>query len=680
MLIVRYFRLPLALVSGCMLAVPATAAVSDDGLWQDVDVPAARARAAPGHRLLQLQRPLLQRRLAGLDAAASVTLSLPLPDGRFGRFAISAHRLLTPELAASLPEVHAFRGRGLDDPAARAVLSLTPAGLHGLILTRAGQASVYINPRRDGLYVSFAKRDHADGSPPRCLVGQASRLLPRAALPRLNFARAGNGVTTGDSFASYRLAVAATGEYTRAVGGTVTAAQTAIAVAANRVSGIFERDAAVRFELVDNRDIVFTDPQTDPYPDVDVEFLMGINQDVLDRELRSSGYDIGHLLTVGGGGVALLGSTCDHSEKAFGVSASAAAELRDDVFIVDILAHEIGHQLGATHTFNGNAGSCFSGGDSPQREDTTAVEPGSGSTIMSYAGICADGDSDQNIQGVSDDYFHAVSIEQIVAFAAGSSCDRRRDRNNATPAVTAGVDVAIPPQTPFELTGNGTDPDDDPLSFTWEQVDPGDIVLGDPRQGVPDEDDREGPLFRSFPPGVSPTRSFPRLDQLLGHADDPDETRWEVLPAASRALNFRLTARDGAGGVAQDQLTVTVRSGGGPFRVLEPSRSVSWRGFERREIRWRVGGTRSAPISCTAVDILFSADGGVSYPLTAARGVANSGNVEITVPNLATEQGKLKIKCSDNVFFALGEGLVTVREGVAPAGPIFRDGFGDADD
>ena len=327
----------------------------------------------------------------------------------------------------------------------------------------------------------------------------------------------------------------------------------------------------------------------------------------------------------------------------------------------------MGHQFGGNHTFNGTTGSCSGNGGSD-----VAFEPGSGITIMAYAGICGV----QNVAAHSIDTFHAASFDEIVAFsrdsAEGGSCGTASTSTNRPPVVTNPVDgFSIPKGTPFELTGAATDPDGDGLAYQWEQFDLG--AAGAPNAAATVTTSTP-PLFRNFAPTLSPTRVFPQISDIVGNT----QTIGEILPQVPRAMNFRLTVRDnyrvptvGApdttesferGGVASEDLSFNIANVG-PFLVSFPSvAGLTFNGRSTQTFTWDVAGTTAAPVSCPNVDIFLSTDGGFTYPITVISGVANDGSQDVTIPNVGTTTARAKVKCANNVFFDISNNNFTIVE------------------
>jgi hypothetical protein len=434
----------------------------------------------------------------------------------------------------------------------------------------------------------------------------------------------------------------------------------------NRVNGIYERDLAVRLSLVaGNASLVYTNAATDPYTNDNSAAMLCQNARNLDAVLSSGAYDIGHVFGTAVGGLAAVGVVCNSdsgcgppggSNKARG--ATGIASPQGDPFDVDFVAHEIGHQLGALHTFNGTTGAC--GGS---RSPGSAYEPGSGSTIMSYAGICGS----EDLQPHSDAYFHAWSQQQVVSTISASGCPLLTATANTPPMVHAGPDRTIPGRTPFRLTATGTDADGDALTYTWEQFDLG-------QASPPHTDDGSRPLFRSRAPASSASRTFPDVASLHGDTTSLGET----LPTTSRSLSFRVTARDnraGGGASAWDDMLVNVRSESGPFAVLQPEAAVSWPAGSVQVVAWDVASTSLPPVAAAEVEITLSLDGGHSFPIVLADRTANDGFHTVTVPNAATTSARVKVEAAGNIFFDVSEGDFTITV----VDHIFGDGFESAD-
>jgi uncharacterized repeat protein (TIGR01451 family) len=639
-------------------------AQSSDGIWQDVNeatlrLTGERPIVPTAYRAVSLDwtalNSLLAEAPADLPQAASpaLILSLPLPDGGYGRFQIYQSSVMHPDLAAKFPEIQTYAGIGIDDPTAIVRLDTTPKGFHAMILS--GNGRVFIDPYSNSgidLYQSYFASDFvpnlpADFEPDVVLASINEDLAKPEAIA--------GAISSGGQLRTYRLAVAATGEYTQYQGGTVPLALAEIVTAVNRVSGIYEREVAVKLELIaNNEDIIYTDGATDPYSNNDGYAMLTQNQSNLDdvNVIGSANYDIGHVFSTGGGGIAGLGVICVAGQKAQGVT--GLIDPIGDPFYVDYVAHEIGHQFNANHSFNGNASSCGGG-----RNGGTAYEPGSGSTIMAYAGICGP----QNIQSNSDDYFHGISFDEIVSFStvgSGNGCAAISSTGNTPPTVDAGVNYNIPLNTPFTLTGLATDPDGTAsLTYNWEQFDLG--PAGDPR--FPSGN---APIFRSFSPTPSPSRTFPQISDIVNNT----ETIGELLPSYARTMNFRLTARDNqtpAGGVASAVMTVTAVSSTGPFLVTYPDTAVTpWTGNAAETVTWNVAGTNQTPISCANVKIDLSTDGGFTYPTTLLASTANDGSANVTVPNINSSTARVRVACADNIFFDISDANFTIQLGGGP--------------
>ncbi|MBK9982875.1 MAG: proprotein convertase P-domain-containing protein [Saprospiraceae bacterium] len=422
----------------------------------------------------------------------------------------------------------------------------------------------------------------------------------------------------------------------------------AVVNAVNRVNQVYEADITVRLILVANTNLIFYyDPATDPYTNNNGGTMLGQNQTTCDAVIGTANYDIGHVFSTGGGGVAYLNAVCTTSTKAGGVTGSGSPV--GDGFWIDYVAHEMGHQFGGDHTFNSIASNCGGG----NRSASSAYEVGSGTTVMAYAGICGVDD----VQPHSDAYFHARSIQQISAHITGTNCAAFITLNNTAPVVTAVPDYSIPISTPFVLTGVATDPNNDPLTYCWEQYD-----LETTSTEPPTANDPDGPLFRSFLQSSSPNRYIPRLSDLVANVN----YAWEVLPSVGRAMNFRLTVRDYhniAGCTKEDNIVVTSVAAAGPFTVTSQNVATTWLETTNQTITWNVANTTAAPVSCSTVDIRMSYDGGFTYPTVLSLNEPNDGSATISVPVGTTTQGRVMVKASNNIFFDINNANITVNVG-----------------
>ncbi|OGX91308.1 reprolysin-like metallopeptidase, partial [Hymenobacter coccineus] len=562
----------------------------------------------------------------------------PLPGGGTQRYRVRPVPVLAPALAARFPQIQTYEAQGLDDPTATARLDVGPGGFHAQVLS-AGRA-YYIDPAGDSAHaMAFNKGTGALADGWACLTGGRG---PGAGLADLA------GQPNGAQLRTFRLAVACTPEYSLTQGNTVARVLAAVATTVNRVSGVYERELAVRLVLVANEDqAIFLSgagaPVASPvYSNNNGTAMLGQNQTNLDRVIGTNNYDIGHVFSTGGSGIAYVASACSPTEKAGGVSGQANPT--GDSFNIDYVAHEIGHQLGATHTFNGTGGDCGGANRSPR----SAYEPGSGATIMAYAGICAP----ENVVANSLPYFHSRSYDEILAFLAGQgTCATVTSTGNRPPVPVAGPGYRIPLGTPFALTGQATDPDGDALTYAWEEFDRDSVTspIASPTGNAP--------LFRPFAPSLSPTRTFPQISDVVNNV----QTIGELLPTYARWLHFRLVARDnraGGGGVDYDSTSLVVIGTAGPFRVQQPNAAgAQWQPGTNAAVAWDVAGTAGAPISAAQVDILLSTDGGYTYPTVLLAGAPNTGAATVAVPTSAplTAQARVMVRAVGNVFFDISD-------------------------
>ncbi|MGB1249169.1 MAG: reprolysin-like metallopeptidase [Candidatus Promineifilaceae bacterium] len=661
------------LLMSCVVAVSVTAQ-TDSPLWQDVSSRSVRSVGQrvitpTEYRLVQVDLPQLREQLAMAPLAGergqAMIMQLPMADGNFGRFEITNAPIMQPELAAQYPEIQTYTAQGIDDPTATGRLDLTPHGFHAFIQSEAG--TNFIDPYQTHDIIHYISYDKTNYVKP---LGSFVEGRPSAA--RLNSAPASQldpDIATGSVKRTYEFVMAASGEYTDYIctqGGDCSNAAAkratafaAIVVGMNRVTQIYERDLTISFMLVSGtNNLVFTDKDTDPFTDgSDADTILNELANAIDGVIPINSYDLGHGIGSNGGGGVAHSFTCgssDHDDKASGATTLGAPI--GDPFWVDYTAHEIGHQFNANHSYNASAG-----GGCTTRVGSVAYEPGSGTTIMSYAGICGD----QNTQPNADAMFNAGAISEIIQFVTsgnGASCATTAATGNTEPTVEAGNNYTIPKETPFRLSVVTSDNEQaaNALTTSWEQYSVGtawsfDSILPNTDQ----QDNQARPILRVFAPSSSVTRIVPALANIL---DGTYENDGEDLPSIDQTLTFRATVRDNVangGGVASDDMQVMVEDGAGPFRVTSHASNATLP-VGATTVTWDVANTNLAPVNCTAVDIAFSSDGGATFPFVLATSTSNDGTESVTLPNTSTTQGRIQVKCSNNIFFDINKGSLTL--------------------
>jgi subtilisin-like proprotein convertase family protein len=656
-----------------LLVATLLATAQAQSLWTDV---AESALPAAGERLIQPSkfrsvrldvsalRPLLaaapQRFSPAAESNQRPILSIPLPEGGFARFELEETPVMHPELQEKYPETRTYTGRGIDDPTAMLKCDLTPWGFHGMVRS-ALRGSYFIDPAIHGnadYYVVYHKKDYLRKKEDHSWTCEVPNPDGAAELLHEHEQPAFGGAEQGDTkLRRYRLALACTGEYAQFHGGTVPLVLAAMNTSMNRVNGLYETDFAVTMQIIPNNNLlVFLNGATDPYSNGNGGAMLGQNQTTCNNVIGAANYDIGHVFSTGGGGIAGLNVVCGTS-KANGVTGQGSPI--GDPFDIDYVAHEMGHQFGGNHTFN----NC--GGNNNQ---ISAVEPGSGTTIMAYAGICGA----QNVQSNSDDFFHGYNILEMGAFiytGGANTCAEKITTANHNPDVNAGPNRTIPKSTPFALTAIGSDIDGDTLTYCWEQIDPGNAP------SPPSPSATTGPLFRSFKGTTSPTRVFPRLQDLVNNVNPT----WEELPGVARTMNFRVTLRDNdwqAGCTDEDDVTITVAGNSGPFVVTSPNTNVQWFVGSNQTVTWDVANTTLAPVSCANVRITLSTDGGFTYPVELAASVPNNGSTSIVVPNNVSNNCRVRVEAVGNVFFDISNTNFRIE---LPPAPTFLLGTSSND-
>jgi len=602
-------------------------------------------------------------------------IELPMPDGSMAKFNIWESSIMEPGLEAKFPEMKTFAGQGITDPYASIRLDYNPYfGFHAQILS-AVTGAYYIDPYARGNinnYISYFKKDLTKTEKFICETvdnfaeGNSSNIVAA-------------GPCRGSELYTYRLALACTGEYAVAVcaplAPTIPLTAAAMLTTVNRVTGVYENEVSLRMVLVANNNLlIYLDGNTDPYTNNNGGAMLSQNQANVDAVIGNANYDIGHVVSTNGGGVAQLRVPCVAGSKARGVTGTS--QPYGDPFDIDYVAHEMGHQWGGNHTFNSSTSSCGGG----NRNGSTAYEVGSGTTIQAYAGICGS----DNTQPNSDPFFHSVSFDEIsnyISTGNGNGCKVSTATGNTLPSITSmdNNGANIPLSTPFTLTGSATDANNDPLTYCWEEWD-----LGPSTTWNGGNANTTSPLFKSRVPKTSGSRTFPDINVILaGYPANPSATmgglKGETLPTQARALKFRLTVRDNrAGGGAvvtggdgcQTGYTgifqVNTIAATGPFLVSIPNGGESYQGNSTQTITWDVAGTNAAPINATNVKISLSTDGGLTYPTVITASTPNDGSEALTIPNITTTTARIKIEAVGNIFFDISNANFNITAASTP--------------
>lgn len=599
-------------------------------------------------------------------STAGIPLEVPLPNGTVEVFDIFESSILAPAVAKKHPEIKTYSGRGKQHPNYSIRINFTSSGFSAIILGVQNDA-VYFEKlddnAADSLYKSYFTRDavspenskHKNANN-RCGALDFGVQPNNTLLPGAN-GRASAALATGGTLRTFKLAMAATAEFTAQKGGTQLAAFNALTNYVNNLNAVYQKELSVAFTLVSDETLVYVNAATDPYNNDDQDAMLTRNQENLDALIGNANYDVGHVLGyagTSGGGIAVNPSVCDPSAKAQGTSGVGDGSFAE-VFDFQLVAHEVGHQFGMSHTYNSNVPVCTT------RRFETSVEPGAGTTIMSYGFTCSNSDPGFGLVG-NDDYetpyapflnFHAVSLDQANTYISTLDCFSETPTGNAVPAITPmQTAYTVPKSTPFVLEGLASDGDAaDVLSYSWE----GTNISSEPDKTLLTastiSDNTKPPFFRSYTPVQSNESSnpgkrfFPRLSAIL---DGSNNAKGDKLPSIGIATTHRLTVRDNQGGVVSENVTVNIDSNSGPFLVTNDS-SGTRQGNSQLTVEWSVNGTASAPVSCTLVDIFLSVDGGNTFPLLLVGGVPNSGTAEVTLPDTGTTQARIKVASSTSV-------------------------------
>jgi hypothetical protein len=613
---------------------------------------------------------------------SGLQIELPYPDNSFKRFRIVETKMMEDGLATQLPGIRTYIGQGIDEPAATVRIDYTYQGFHAYVISPQG--NVFIDPYQKGnnnLYISYFAKDYENPLKASFKCAFTQNPIPLQRSLSLNSVQTATCI--GTQLRAYRVAISCTHEYAEAVcpAGSITVANTmsAIVTTMNRVNGVYQTELDIKLVIIAaNASVIYLNSATDPYTgNDDGSTLINESQSNITSVIGSSNFDVGHTFSTGAGGLADQGGACNNSIKAKGISGNPTPS--GDAYDIDFVAHEMGHQFGAAHTFESEMGNCGNG----NRITSSAYEVGSGTTIMAYAGIC----SGDNIQPNSSSYFHTKSFDEIIAYTTsgtGSTCPVVTNTGNHPPVVIMPAsDVKIPKGTPFTLTGSATDVDGDALTYAWEEWDLTNQNSGSAWNSGSNSSVR--PLFKSRIPKTSGSRTFPDTAVILAnYPSNPSATmnglKGETLPQVARDIKFRFIARDNnaiGGGVATGGLGCSstglfkvVVTNDGPFKLTVPNTAVNWSGGSTQTVTWNVANTNSASgINAQNVDVLMSTDGGNTF-LTIVGSTPNDGSESIVVPNISTNNKvRFMIRPVGNIFFDISDVNFTIT--FNPQAPSF---------
>ncbi len=654
----------LRLASIAMILCLSTGLFAQSDIWTKVPEPAANSiddnsRLKPakyltlsleGKELLKLLHDAPHEREMSSNRSTAV-ISIPMPDGTMQEFSYVAYDAIEPSALRRMPRLQAYKGVSTTT-GDEIRFDYGYMGFNAYIMSADGD--VYVEryyDQNDDYYVSYYGSElWGDQDPADALKCELDDATAAAYMEEHDHDHHHQQLLPSYPLRIYRLGVSTTGEWSVFKGGgTLEGTISAIMTVVNQLNGVMERDMTLRLVLVDGLDdAIFLDGNDDPYANGDPGDLLSKGTATLNQAVGPTAYDIGHVFGTNAGGLASLGSVCGNNR---GAASSSTFGAYRGVGFFHIVAHEMGHQLTATHTFNWCEGENETG--------STAYEPGSGSTIMSYAG--ASNCENRYIQDMSDAYFHTNSIQRAIVFMRegnGNNCGTNQSHDNTAPVAIANYadGFHIPISTPFKLTADHSDEEDDPVTYTWEQYDLGPLSqLGAPIGNAP--------LFRSLPPTDDPTRYFPALNTVLTGVRDVNET----LPTSTRDITMRLTVRDNNADVPLVDFTevaFNATASAGPFEVTAPRASEDLTAGGFYLVEWDVANTDNSIVNCQTVNILWASDAR-NFSETLKTDVLNTGAAYVKIPEGANTSARIMVEAADNIFYNVTDAVSAVEPSVA---------------
>ncbi|MDR6548392.1 hypothetical protein J2810_004482 [Chryseobacterium rhizosphaerae] len=585
----------------------------------------------------------------GIITKSTITVDIPGLDGKFEKYAVYETSNMAPELAVKFPDIKSYRGTSVKNSGKTISFGLSSKGINIIIFT-PGQKPTVIEPATKDASVYLvspavpeilSKISNFECNTKEKNSGNTARIFP-------------TDNTSDKKFRTYRLAASADGEFSEYYGGTAANSLVAINNLMSYINPVYERDLSIHMNLVANNDqIIFLDKTTDPYSTFTSSTTL--DQEIkttLDNTIGSGNYDLGMLFSnqnTGGGKASAIGAVCNGG---FAYAGAAGLTPTPEGFIYAmIVAHEMGHMYGANHSFSRPENVNFIFINLP--ETGANREPGSGTTIMGYPGVTGTYDvADKH----SDQFLH-YSISQINNYIKTTNCAAIVDMSNNPPTVNAGDDYTIPKGTAFKLTTTASDPDNNNLTYSWEEADisaPNPVFVLQGSYSFPDRSSTTTPNFRVYPPVSSPTRYFPPLKEVL---DGSLYSTWNMTSDVARNMKFISLVRDNAtegGQTASDEAIVSIDGSTGPFKITSIALNQNYPSGSSHLLKWNVAGTNAVPINTSSVNILISTDGGTTFtPLVS--NTLNDGEETITIPSTPSKKAYIIVESVGNIYYAASQ-------------------------
>ncbi|GEN66283.1 reprolysin-like metallopeptidase [Chryseobacterium rhizosphaerae] len=614
---------------------------------------------------LQSLRNLLKDAAETGRNAKPVIISLPTAEGRIEKFAVYSNPVMDRSLVDRY-QLGSYVGVGVDDPSKYLRFSTSPGDMQSMIIKDGVFQFIEPISADKQTYGVFYKTKERGEHGFKCETGEHHLNDINKLVENGKKMLSGVGIAsrpTNTKYRDFRMALSATGEYSQyqlTAAGTPSNApddiKKGIVLAAmnntmTRINGVFERDFGAHFTVQNLPQIIYLDAATDPYTnDLNTQL-----QQTLTSEVGNANYDIGHVFHQNAersGNAGGIGIVCTDPDPANNMDIKkGSAFTRGPVPVGEIFdftaAHEMGHQLGANHTFSNTSVT--------DANEGANVEPGGGTTIMGYAGITYD-----NVQANSDGYFHYKSIDQVLTNLENKlNCGVSQNINNNTaPVINPLAAYSIPKGTAYYLEASATDAENDPINYTWEQNDSTDefsTISGDSGWGY----NSKGALTRSLPGSPNGRRYFPKLETVM-NGGLTNKQEWETVSYIPRVLNYAVTVRDQNPQrpmVSSSTTSVTVGNDG-PFKFNGLTTSSVLYNDAVNTIYWDVANTNTAPYNVAAVKIDYTTDNGITWA-DLVTATPNTGNYNVQMPGSLSGTVKLRISAVGSIFYAISP-VITV--------------------